>query len=38
VQCVPKVINRPYREIIENYDEIVAAVKASPFQEFAETI
>jgi hypothetical protein len=33
-----KVINRPYAEILENYDEVVCAVKDSEFAEFAETM
>jgi hypothetical protein len=37
-QCRPKVINRPYREVIANYDEVVKAVETSEFSRFAESI
>jgi hypothetical protein len=37
-QCRPKVINRPYREVIANYDEVVEAVEKSVFSRFAESI
>ncbi len=33
-----KVVNRPYSEVIENYDEVVAAVKDSSFSQFADSI
>ena len=33
-----KVINRPYCEVISNYDEMVDAVKQSQFSQFAETL
>lgn len=36
--CRPKVLNRPYREFIENYDELVSAVRDSDFSHFADTI
>jgi LPS sulfotransferase NodH len=36
--CLPKVINRPYCEIIANYAEIVSAVRESEFAEFTDTI
>jgi LPS sulfotransferase NodH len=35
---IRKVINRPYKELIENYDEVMAALIDSPFSEFAETL
>jgi hypothetical protein len=35
---IRKVINRPYKEVIENYDELLAAIKDSPLWEFAATI
>jgi hypothetical protein len=38
VPCMSKVINRPYYEILENYDELLSAVKGSPYSEFAETL
>ena len=37
-QCRPKVLNRPYSEFIENYDEVVRAVADSKFSEFAGSI
>jgi hypothetical protein len=37
-RCLPKVINRPYRDVIENYDEVVSTLKASPYADFADTI
>ncbi|MEX0641050.1 MAG: hypothetical protein WD468_00035 [Pirellulales bacterium] len=33
-----KVINRPYAEILENYDELVSALRDSEFSEFADTL
>lgn len=33
-----KVINRPFAEILENYDELVRAIEDSEFSEFADTI
>jgi hypothetical protein len=33
-----KVINRPYSEILENYDELVCAIKGSPYSEWADTL
>ena len=35
---ISKVINRPYSEIIENYDEIVGVVKKSEFKKMADTV
>ena len=35
---ISKVINRPYAEIIENYDEIVGVVKKSEFKKMADTV
>ena len=35
---ISKVINRPYSEIIENYDEIVSALKKSEFKKLADTV
>jgi LPS sulfotransferase NodH len=37
-QLIHKVINRPYAEILENYNELVRAVKDSEFAMFADTI
>jgi hypothetical protein len=37
-QVLPKVLNRPYVEFIENYDDVVKAVNDSEFSQFAETI
>jgi hypothetical protein len=31
---IHKAINRPYEEVIENYDEVLRAVEASEFAEF----
>ncbi len=33
-----KVINKPYAEILENCDELVAALETSEFSEFAQTL
>lgn len=33
-----KVINKPYTEVLENYDELVAAIRDSEFCELASTI
>ncbi|MGN6391827.1 MAG: hypothetical protein ACTHM9_06235 [Gemmatimonadales bacterium] len=35
---IRKVINRPYGEILENYDELVSAIRDSPYAEFADTL
>jgi hypothetical protein len=35
---IRKVINRPYKRIIENYDELIAAIRDSPLSEFAATL
>jgi hypothetical protein len=35
---IRKVINRPYAEILENYDELIGAVKDSALSEFAATL
>lgn len=35
---IRKVIDRPYNELIENYDEMVAALNDSPFSEFAASL
>jgi hypothetical protein len=35
-RTIHKAINRPYREIIENYDELLRAIEASEFSEFAK--
>lgn len=35
---ISKVVNRPYSEIIENYDEIVATIRKSEFKKLAGTI
>ncbi|MFT7536594.1 MAG: hypothetical protein ACI85K_002548, partial [Hyphomicrobiaceae bacterium] len=35
---ISKVINRPYSEIIENYQEVVAAVRKSEFKKLADSI
>jgi hypothetical protein len=35
---IRKALNRPYRDILANYDDVVAAVAASSFPEFAETL
>ena len=35
---IRKVINRPYKDLIENYDELVAAIRDSPLSEFAATL
>jgi hypothetical protein len=37
-QYIRKVINRPYSEVIENYEEVVAAVKDSDLAQFADSI
>lgn len=37
-QCRPKVIDRPYHEVIANYDDVVAAVADSKFAEYADSI
>jgi LPS sulfotransferase NodH len=37
-QRISKVINRPYAEILENYDELVDAIRYSEFSEFADTL
>ena len=37
-QCLPKVLNRPYSEFIENYDDVLNAVQDSEFSEFAGSI
>lgn len=37
-QYIRKVLNRPYREIIRNYDAVVGAVKDSPYAQFAGSI
>jgi hypothetical protein len=37
-QCLPKVLNRPYSEFIENYKEVVSAIKESEFAEFTDSI
>ena len=33
-----KVINRPYADVIENYDDVVAAVKGSAFAPLTDSI
>ena len=38
VPCMSKVINRPYCEILENYDELRRAIQDSAYSEFAETL
>ncbi len=37
-QGMHKVINRPYSEILDNFDEIVAALKSSQFSEFTSSL
>lgn len=38
VGCMHKVINKPYADILENYDEIVGTIGDSEFAEFATTL
>jgi hypothetical protein len=38
VPGMSKVINRPYCEILENYDELLGAIKKSAYSEFAESL
>lgn len=38
VGCMHKVINKPYADILENYDEIVGTIRDSEFAEFATTL
>ena len=35
---ISKVINRPYSEIIENFDEVMSALKKSEFKKLADTV
>jgi hypothetical protein len=35
---IRKVINRPYCEILENYDELLSTIRNSPYAEFADTL
>jgi hypothetical protein len=35
---IRKVINRPYKELLKNYDEVLAAIEDSPLSAFASTL
>jgi hypothetical protein len=35
---IRKVINKPYCEVLENYEELVGAIRNSAFAEFADTL
>jgi hypothetical protein len=35
---IRKVINRPYRELLANYDELVSAIQFSPYSEFIPSL
>jgi len=35
---IRKVVNRPYCEMLENYEELVISIRDSPYAEFADTL
>ena len=35
---IRKVVNRPYCEVLENYDELLSTIRNSPYAEFADTL